>query len=244
MDGQELGRTLSAVLPAPHWALVAATGMVGLLTVVSGLLPRWRSRWAFGLGAVGVLAHETGHALIAVVTGGGVYTVRVDSPDSGVTHHWFYSWFGAVLTKFGGYAAPPLLGLGAAALLDQGKVAAVLTFTTVAMAVLLLIARGLLTVATVLSVGVAAFATLHWGGPLLQQTLAYSLAWLLLLAEISGVVVLVKIWWHGRDHDPDEVVDDATGMAALTRLPAPVWIAAWAAILGWSLWLAIPLLWP
>ncbi|MFC5290013.1 M50 family metallopeptidase [Actinokineospora guangxiensis] len=240
VDGELLGGRLSAALPAPGWWLVAGTGVLAAASVLAGQRSRARShgRALAGFVALGTLVHEAGHAFAAIATGGGVRTISVDSAESGVTWTWFPSWLSNLLTTFAGYAAPPLAGLGAAALLDQGRAPAVLTITLAVSAFVLLVARGWFTFLVVLAVGGTAFCALHWGGPLPQQAIAYSLAWLLLLTEAGGVLALVRLWRRGGAHG------DAHALAALTRAPAPIWIAAWAAVIGWSCWTAVPLLWP
>ena len=242
MDGELLGGRLSAVLPAPGWWLVAGTGALAVVSALSGLRPdrgvRSHGRALAGLVALGTLVHEAGHAFAAIITGGGVRTISVDSAESGVTRTWLPSWLSNVLTAFAGYAAPPIAGLGAAALLDDGRAPAVLTFTVAVSALVLLVARGWFTVIVVVAVGGTAFAALHWGAPVPQQAIAYSLAWLLLVSEVGGLVALVRLWRHGA------AGGDAHALARLTRVPAPLWIAAWAAVIGWSWWTAVPLLWP
>jgi hypothetical protein len=242
VDGELLGGRLSAALPAPGWWLVIGTGALAVASVLAGLRPdrrtRSHGRALAGFVALGTLVHEAGHAFAAIATGGGVRTISVDSAESGVTWTWIPSWPSNVLTTFAGYAAPPLAGLGAAALLDRGRAPAVLTIAVVVSAPVLLVARGWFTVLVVLVVGGTAFSALHWGGPLAQQAIAYSLTWLLLVTEASGLVALVRLWRHGGTGG------DAHTLATLTRVPAPVWIAAWAAVIGWSWWTAVPLLWP
>jgi hypothetical protein len=238
---------LRSVQPAPSVWLVVATRLIGAMPLLVGLVASLsRARWFVWLGAFGTLVHEAGHAAAAVVTGGGVSMVNVSSPDEGFTYTWYRSWGSEVLTLIAGFAAPPLAGLGAAALLAEGRVAAVLMATVAGIAILLIVARGLMTIATVVIAGGLAFAALRWGGPVAQQSLAYTLAWLLLIHEISGVLWLFAVRWWGVDPDDehDGYLDDADGLAEVTFLPAPIWILGWAALAGWALWVAVPLLWP
>ncbi len=234
-----LGGATPGVLPAPSVWLVVGTAVVGLLPLLSTLGPVRPTDGFFWLGAFGTLIHEAGHAAAAMVTGGGVYTINVDTPDSGVTVTWCRSRVSEVLTTVAGYATPALAGLGAAALLHQGRVSAVLTITVITMVVLLVVARGLLTVVTVVVVGGSAFAALRWGTPTVAQAVAYSLAWLLLISEIDGLRVLVTNRRAGAGGK-----NDATDLAAITHVPGILWIAGWAALVGWALWTAVPLLWP
>jgi Zn-dependent protease len=145
-----------------------------------------------------------------------------------------------VIGSFAGYAAPPLAGLGIAALLAEGKVQAVLILTIAAMALVLTVSRDPLTVCCVVVVGFGAFAALYWGPVWTQLTYTYTEAWLLLLCELAGVWVLIAARFRGLDLD----TDDASALWEKTSVPRPIWILAWLALNGWALWLAVPLLWP
>ena len=222
--------------------LVLATGVAALLIAATGFVPRgtWSRRVLFTAHALSTIVHEAGHAASAVLTGGGVYLIKITSPDGGHTKYWHPSWFSSVVSKFAGYAAPPLAGLGIAALLAEGQVRPVLVLTVVAMGLVLLVSRGLLTIFSVAAVGFLAFAALNWGSVEVQLLVAYTEAWLLLLCELAGVWVLVKARIRGRRPDTDDAVD----LFRKTLVPSPVWILAWLALNGWALWVAVPLLWP
>ena len=63
------------------------------------------------------IAHEGGHALVAVLVGRGLTGIRLHADTSGVTHSTGAGRGpGVVLMFLAGYVAPPLLGLGGAAL--------------------------------------------------------------------------------------------------------------------------------
>lgn len=241
--GEQLGRTLSEALPKPGWWLVLVTGLIALVIAVSAVVMHRGGRWRRAIASAHVfstIVHEAGHALGALITGGGVWTIEVDSPHTGVTHTWYTSRFSRIICSLAGYAAPPLAGLALAGLLAQGRVPAALTFTTAAMALVLLVSRDLITMFSVTAVGALTFAALYWGGPLLQQAFAYTQTWLLLLCESAGVWALVRSRWHGVIDSHD----DAAALADQTGIPDPIWILAWYALIGWCLCTAAPLLWP
>ncbi|MEV6646898.1 M50 family metallopeptidase [Amycolatopsis sp. NPDC051371] len=108
---------LDEIVPAPSWWLVAATGLAAVavaLASVSMLMtgqPRLLTRFT----VLGTFVHEGGHALMSVLTGGGVYRVAIFSPDSGVTWSWVPSRLSSILTSAAGYAMPSLAGLGGSA---------------------------------------------------------------------------------------------------------------------------------
>jgi hypothetical protein len=238
----KLDEIVNATVPAPSWWLVAATGLAAAavtLASVSTLLTG-QSRLLTRFNVLGTFVHEGGHALMSVLTGGGVYQVGIFSPDSGVTWSWVPSRFSSILTSAAGYAMPSLAGLGAAVQLQRGHAAAVLTLTVVAAALLLFLSADLLTFAVVAGIGLVAFAALAWAPTWVQTTIAYLEAWLLLTSEISGVGHLVAARWAGEV----SATDDAAGLAEETHIPGVVWIAGWVALIVWALSEAFPRLWP
>lgn len=245
MDAVEWTRSITTPTPLPGWWVTAVTGIVALMVTVSAVIPQvTRSRRTlYGLTALTTIVHEAGHATTACVTGGGVYVIRLHTADSGVTWFWFTSWFSSFLTSVAGYAAPPLAGLGAAVLLARGQAPMVLALTAAVMVVLLVVARGLVTVFSVLTVGAVAFMALHFAPVKVQHWVAYTETWLLLLGEAAGLWALVHNRIHAAELSED-YHDDAGDLAVTTRVPAVVWIAAWTILLGWVLWKALPLLWP
>jgi len=241
--GSGIVGVLNETVPVPGWETVAVTGVfaaaVSMATFVSMLTD---SRKLLRLANVlGTIFHEGGHAFVAVLTGGGVYRIRVTDADSGWTLHWAPSRLSRIFTGAAGYAMPPLAGLAAAALLHRGYAPAVLALTIAAMALVLLVTRDLLTLAVVLGVAGVAFAALRWGEGPLQNSLAYAESWLLLTSEIGGLAAIIgnRIRNGYRGHG-----DDAEVLAEHTPIPAFAWIASWFALIGWALWRATPLLWP
>jgi hypothetical protein len=213
-----------------------------VLTTIVTVLPRvgWTRRAVFGLDVVGTLAHEAGHAAAGIITGGGVITIRVHTPHSGVTHYWHRSRISEVVVSFAGYATPPLAGYGAASLLARGHAPMVLALTIPILGLVLIVSRGVATVSSVLAVGSLAWVAVAWSPLWAQHWVAYTETWLLLCSEITGVWSLVR---H-RIRGVVSSTDDAASLARLTGVPGVVWIAAWTALIGWTLWHAAPHLWP
>ncbi len=233
-----LGDLITAVAPQPSAWLVALTGLVAALVTGSSiaLLATGRRHLLLNLNILGTVVHEAGHALVACLTGGGVYRFQITSPDSGSVLSWYTTRFSSIA----GYAAPPLAGLGTAALLHKGQAAAVLTLTAAMSILILWVARDLLTLGCVVSIGGIAASTLYWGAGWLQVLVAYLETWLLLLSELGGLAALVM----NRARGTHSGADDADELATDTSIPGALWITAWFALIGWALWAAIPLLWP
>ncbi|MDT7799284.1 MAG: hypothetical protein QOI78_2717 [Actinomycetota bacterium] len=230
---------LNETVPPPGRALVGTTASIAAVAVMMSFVGGRRSV-VYGANFLGTLFHEGGHALVSILTGGGVLRVRITSAESGGTLQWNPSTLAAILTIAAGYAMPPLAGLGAAALLHRGLVPAVLTLTLAAMVFLLLFTRDVLTFAVVVAVGAIVFCALRWAPLWLKNGVAYAEAWLLLTSELGGLRAIVLNRFRGfRDHE-----DDAAMLARSTGIPGFGWIAAWLALIAWAVWRAVPLLWP
>lgn len=239
VDTGQVAESVTAPTPLPDAWVPAVTAGFAVLVTISAVVPQvtHSRRLAFGLTALTTVVHEAGHALVSCLTGGGVYVIRMFTAGSGMTWYWYPSWWSSFLTSLAGYAAPPLAGLGAASLLACGHAPMVLALTATAMVFVLIVARGAYAVVSVLAVGIVALATLYWGPTWLQQWVAYTETWLLLLGELGGLWALVHNRILGLDAD-----DDAWDLAALTRVPSLVWILAWTVLIGWTVWSAFTLL--
>jgi Peptidase M50B-like len=232
----------TTVPPADQW-VVLTTGAVGLL--ITGLgLPADTGWWGKAMACLHMLStivHEVGHVTVSLIAGGKGHKIVIDSPFSGVTYSPKAPWLATIARIAAGYAAPPLAGLGIAALLDRGHAHTVLILTAALMVLVFPVSFGVLSKASVGAVGFATFAAMYWGSAGVQQWVAYTEAWLLLLCETVGLWALIVIRRNGSH---GRLVDDAAALARKTLIPAPVWILAWYALHGWAIWTAAPLLWP
>jgi peptidase M50B-like protein len=198
--------------PVPELGFVLVTGVAALLLVLS---PATWPRVRLGI----TVAHEAGHALAAVLVGRRLRAIRLHSDTSGLTvSSGKPRGPGMVAMLAAGYLAPALLGLLAAMMLGAGRSVGLLWLVLLMLTALLLWVRngyGLL----VLVVGGAGVLVLTWyGGATAQSVAAYLITWLLLLAAPRPLLELLAAGRRrGRTSDPDQ-------LAALTRLPAPVWI--------------------
>ena len=210
---------LTTAQPAPPVPVVLATAAAGLLLVLlPGIWPLLRH--------VVTVAHEGGHAVVAVLAGRRLTGIRLHSDTSGLTlSRGRPRGAGMVLTLAAGYPAPGLLGLGAAAVLASGRPLAVLWGVLVLLALLLAGIRNLFGLWVVLVCGAAVFAVTWWAGPTVQSAVAHVLAWFLLLGAVRAVLELARTRRGGqaRTSDPDQ-------LARLTRLPAVVWVALLGAV--------------
>jgi hypothetical protein len=198
--------------PVPDAGLVLATGVLALVLV---LAPATWPRVRLGTTVV----HEAGHALVALLVGRRLRSIRLHSDTSGVTvSRGKPRGPGMVAMLAAGYLAPAVLGLVAALLLANGRSVGLLWLLVVLAGALILWVRngyGLL----VLLLGGAAVLLLTWyGDGTVQSVAAYLIAWLLLLAAPRPLVELLTAGRRrGRTSDPDQ-------LAGLTRVPAVLWI--------------------
>ncbi len=206
---EELWRRISSQQPVPDASVVLATGAIALLLVLVAW-PQVR------LGVT--IVHEAGHAVVAVLVGRRLSSIRLHSDTSGLTvSRGRPRGPGVVAMLAAGYLAPALLGLVAALLLAGGHGVGLLWLLVLLLAGLLVWVRNLYGVAVVLVAGGGLFALTWWGSPQVQSVAAYLVAWLLLL---SAPRPLVELLGSGRGRrrtsDPDQ-------LAALTRVPAVLW---------------------
>ncbi|MBO0856575.1 MAG: M50 family metallopeptidase, partial [Nocardia sp.] len=202
---------LTAVSPQPPIWLVLATAAIALVAV--GYRPLWR------LLRTGVtIAHETGHAVVAVCTGRTLSGIRLHSDTSGVTVSRGRSrGFGMVLTTLAGYPAPSLVGLGFAALLASGWEGLMLGILILALVAVILVIRNLFGFLAVLVAGAAAVAVYWYGNAVWRGVFGYVVTWFLLFGGMRAVVELWQVWARGDGSDADQ-------LAWLTRLPARLWV--------------------
>ena len=208
----EIWGRATATQPVPDARFVVLTGALALVLV---LAPATWARVRLGVTVV----HEAGHAVVAVLVGRRLRSIRLHSDTSGLTvSRGKPRGPGMVVMLAAGYLAPAALGLFAALLLADGRSVGLLWLLVVLAALLILWVRngyGFL----VLLVGGAGVLLLTWyGDGQVQSVAAYLITWLLLLAAPRPLVELLRAGRRrGRTSDPDQ-------LAALTRVPAVVWI--------------------
>ena len=151
------------------------------------MLVLWRRSWRLVRQAV-TIAHEGGHALVAVLTGRRLRGIKLHSDTSGLTlTRGRYGGVGMTLALAAGYTAPSLLGLGGAALLAAGRLTLLLWLATALTVAMLVMVRNWFGALSLLVTGgilfaVAWFATAGW-----QAVFAYTAVWFLLIGGVRPV---------------------------------------------------------
>ncbi|MET9802334.1 M50 family metallopeptidase [Streptomyces sp. NPDC006368] len=216
--------------PAPDRWLVVATAVAALAVTVPGAL------WRVSRNAI-TIAHEGGHALLALVSGRRLQGVRLHSDTSGLTvSRGKPTGLGMILTAAAGYTAPSLLGLGGAWLLAAHHITLLLWLATALLIAMLVMIRNAYGALTVLVTG-AAFLLVSWlTGPAVQSAFAYSAVWFLLLGGVRPAFELqakrrqgyggrgasfVGGGGRGAGGAPDS---DADLLARLTHVPPALWL--------------------
>jgi hypothetical protein len=202
----------TATQPVPDARFVLATGVLALLLV---LVPATWPRVRLGITVV----HEAGHALVAVLVGRRLRSIRLHSDTSGLTvSRGKPRGPGMVAMLAAGYLAPAALGLLAALLLAAGRSVGLLwLLVLLAAAMVLWVRNGYGFVVLVLG-GAAVLLVTWYGGGQVQSVAAYLIAWLLLLASPRPLVELLTAGRRrGRTSDADQ-------LAGLTRVPAVLWV--------------------
>jgi hypothetical protein len=198
--------------PVPSAWFVLATGAVALVLV---LLPGTWPRVRLGI----TVAHEAGHALVAVLVGRQLRGIRLHSDTSGLTvSRGRATGPGVVAMLAAGYLTPALLGLGAALLLAAGRSVGLLWLLLLVLAGLLVWVRNFYGFLVVVLSGVGVLVLTWYAGATLQSVAAYLVAWLLLLAAPRPLLELLASGKRRRrTSDPDQ-------LAALTHVPAVLWM--------------------
>lgn len=172
------------------------------------------------------IAHEGGHAVMAVLTGRRLTGIRLHSDTSGVTVSVGRpTGPGMVFTALAGYLAPSLLGLAWAGVLVLGWAQPLLWAAVVLLLVTLLYVRNIYGVFAVLVTGAAVAAVAWYGSPELRTGFAAAAAWFLLFGGLRAVRELGRARRRQAYRGAAELDSDADQLARLTGLPAWLWIA-------------------
>lgn len=225
--------------PDPPRLLVAATALAALLVI----LPH--RPWRLARNAI-TIAHEGGHALLAVLTGRRLRGIRLHSDTSGLTlSAGRPTGFGMVLTLLAGYLTPSLLGLAGAALLAADRIRLLLWVSVALLLAMLVMMRNAYGVLAVLATGALVFAVSWYASASVQAGFAYAGVWFLLLGGVKPIAELQRLRRRGRLPG-----SDADQLAGVTRIPPLFWVGLFglvnlAALLAGAVLLGEPLVdWP
>jgi hypothetical protein len=164
-------------------------------------------------------AHEGGHMLAAVLTFRGLLRYTIADDRSGLTTTPAKPWaVSTLLFLAAGYLAPPLLGLGGAALIAAHNPYAVLLIAAFFSLLALVPARNALAFTIPFLVLVGIVLALVKGSPTTQATVAVSVVWFLLIGGIFDTTTLPV---GGGD---------AASLAGKTLIPGVLWKIFWVGV--------------
>ncbi|WLW52330.1 M50 family metallopeptidase [Streptomyces sp. YU58] len=209
----DLWDRLVGLQPDPDLWVVLATMVAALAIVVPHTL------WRVSRNAI-TIAHEGGHGLVALLTGRQLNGIRLHSDTSGLTvSRGKPHGLGMILTAAAGYTAPPLLGLGGAALLAAGRITLLLWVATALLIAMLVMIRNAYGALTVIVTG-GTFVVVSWlAGPQVQAAFAYAVVWFLLVGGVRPAFELQAKRARGGAGD-----SDADQLSRLTHVPAGLWL--------------------
>jgi len=200
--------------PDPPHLLVLATAVLAVLAVVP------RPAWVLARNAI-TIAHEGGHALVAVLAGRRLRGIRLHSDTSGLTlTRGRPTGPGVVFSLLAGYLTPSLVGVAGAALLAAGRITMLLWLALALLLAVLVMIRNIYGALAVLAVGAVVFAMSWYAPPAVQAAFAYAGVWFLLVGGVRPVGELQRLRYRGRAPD-----SDADQLARLTHVPGLLWIA-------------------
>lgn len=199
--------------PDPPGLLVLLTALAGLLAVA------FRPVWRVARNAV-TIAHEGGHAFIALLTGRKLRGIRLEFDTSGLTlSAGRPTGPGMMFTLLAGYIAPSLIGLLGAWLLGGNRITLLLWLTVVLLLVMLINIRNLFGVLSLLITGAIVFIVSWYASAQVQAVFAYAGVWFLLFGGVRPVFELQSLRSRGRMPE-----SDADQLAHVTHVPALFWV--------------------
>ena len=214
IDGvTDLWDQLLGAQPDPPGTLVLVTAVAGFLAVAITVV------WRVTRNAV-TIAHEGGHALIALLSGRKLKGIRLEFDTSGLTlSAGRPTGLGMILTLLGGYIAPSLVGVLGAWLLGGNRITLLLWLAVALLLLMLINIRNFFGVISLVVTGAIVFGVSWYASAQVQAAFAYAGVWFLLFGGVRPVFELQRLRSRGRMRD-----SDADQLARLTHLPALFWV--------------------
>jgi hypothetical protein len=199
--------------PDPPGLLVLVTALVALVVLA------FRPLWRIARNAI-TIAHEGGHALVALLTGRRLRGIRLEFDTSGLTlSAGRPTGPGMMFTLLAGYIAPSLVGLAGAWILGGNRITLLLWIAVVLLLLMLINIRNVFGAVSVVITGAVVFAVSWYASPQVQAAFAYAGVWFLLIGGVRPVGELQRLRSRGRMPE-----SDADQLAHITHVPAIFWV--------------------
>ncbi len=212
------------------------TPLVLLVIVAAAVIlsvPAITWRW-FGLFTT--LVHELGHAFGALATGRRVTGIRIHQNHAGSARSLGRGVLSTMVSGFFGYPAPALVGAALLWCAFAGYAGTALLVGTVIIAITLLFVRNLFGVLVVLASAAASAALWYFAEPQVQGYALLVIGVALLVGAVRGLVTVVSIHTVRRQ---ELATSDAFILYRATRIPSPIWLLLFAAVIAASVWAAV-----
>jgi hypothetical protein len=214
IDGvTDLWNNLFGAQPDPPGLLVLVTAVIALVAVA------FRPLWRVARNAI-TIAHEGGHALVALLTGRRLRGIRLEFDTSGLTlSAGRPSGPGMMFTLLAGYIAPSLVGLAGAWILGGNRIMLLLWVAVILLLLMLINIRNVFGVVSVVITGAIVFVVSWYASPQVQAAFAYTGVWFLLIGGVRPVGELQRLRSRGRMPE-----SDADQLGRMTHTPALFWV--------------------
>jgi hypothetical protein len=173
------------------------------------------------LNVLNTMFHESGHAIIALLTGGGVMNIKLSADASGAAQTKSKYWIGKVLTSLAGYPISSLTAWLFFWLLHQHMINFIYyTIISLLLINLILWVRNTFGIIWLLIMGALTFLIYLYGKNQLQYYFAVFCSSVVLFQSLYSALTLLIISFK----NPSKA-GDAKNLSSFTYIPALVWAA-------------------
>jgi len=171
------------------------------------------------LNVFNTLFHESGHAIMALLTGGGVMNIKLSADASGAAQTKSKYWMGKVLTSIAGYPVSSVSAWLFFYLIQQHSVIYIFYIIFSLLLInLVLWVRNTFGIVWILVMGILTFITYFYGSEQLKHYFAVFCASILLFQSIYTSLTLLIIAFK----NPSKA-GDAKNLQAFTYIPTLLW---------------------